>query len=143
MFNSFIDLDTNSYEKKEELLTLSESLFEPGWCRLLSFFAQTRLKEIPALEAFKFIPQTFIDSLRSVLQKQMYQRRLDGNNKNDLIDLLIGLNDQDQDKKVNSGMKTLKYCKINPTKKEMKKQSLYWRFEITGDFRFRFYLFEW
>ncbi|CAH0386836.1 unnamed protein product [Bemisia tabaci] len=104
MFNSFIDLDTNSYEKKEELLTLSESLFEPGWCRLLSFFAQTRLKEIPALEAFKFIPQTFIDSLRSVLQKQMYQRRLDGNNKNDLIDLLIGLNDQDQDKKVNSEM---------------------------------------
>nr|XP_018917270.1 PREDICTED: cytochrome P450 6B7-like [Bemisia tabaci] len=102
--NSFLDSDDNSYEKEGELFKFVKNFVEPGWNKLLRAFAQMHLQGIPALESFQFITQNHIETLKSLLQKQIKQRSQTGDNKNDLIDLLIRLKEQDQDEKLDSEM---------------------------------------
>ncbi|CAH0393347.1 unnamed protein product [Bemisia tabaci] len=100
--NSFLALDDNSYVEEGEFRKFLKSLVEPGWGRLLAVFSQMHLQGIPTLESLKFITQKHIESMRSLLQRQIKQRNQTGAQRNDLIDLLIKLKEQDQDGKLDS-----------------------------------------
>nr|XP_018899928.1 PREDICTED: cytochrome P450 6B4-like [Bemisia tabaci]XP_018899929.1 PREDICTED: cytochrome P450 6B4-like [Bemisia tabaci] len=100
--NSFLDLDYNSYEKEGELRKFLKSFVDPGWDKLLSVFTQMHFQGTPTLESLKLITQKHIESMKSLLQKQMKLRNQTGDNKNDLIDLLIRLKQQDGDAKLDS-----------------------------------------
>ncbi|XP_072159081.1 cytochrome P450 6k1 isoform X2 [Bemisia tabaci] len=102
--NSFLALDDNSYVKEGEFRKFLKSLVEPGWGKLLGVFAQMHLQRIPTLESLKFITQKHIETMKSLLQKQIKQRSQTGDQRNDLIDLLIRLKEQDQDGKLDSEM---------------------------------------
>lgn len=103
---SFLDLDVNSYEKEGEFLKFLKSFVKPGWSQLLGIFAQMHLQRIPKLDSLKLITQRHIEFMRSLLQRQMKQRSKNNDNKNDLINLLIRLKEQQQDRKLDSGMRT-------------------------------------
>ncbi|CAH0393594.1 unnamed protein product [Bemisia tabaci] len=102
--NTFLALNDNSYEKKGELHKLYESFAEPGWGHLLKVFALLYLRGVSNFESLQIVTTKHIESMRSLLQKQMEQRKQTGGNENDLIDLLIRLKEQDQDRKSDSEM---------------------------------------
>nr|WEY36947.1 cytochrome P450 [Bemisia tabaci] len=86
--NSFLALDDNSYVEEGEFRNFLKSLMH--------------LQGIPTLESLKFITQKHMESMRSLLQRQIKQRSQTGAQRNDLIDLLIKLKEQDQDGKLDS-----------------------------------------
>nr|ASO75058.1 cytochrome P450 402C1 [Bemisia tabaci] len=101
--SSFFGLEVNSYEEEGEFRRLNESIIRPGWGRLLSAFSLMQFQGVPALNPLKFITQNHIESLKSLIQKQMVQRsQAAGENKNDFIDFLIRLKEQDQNHKADS-----------------------------------------
>ncbi|CAH0393590.1 unnamed protein product [Bemisia tabaci] len=102
--NSFLDLNDNSYEKEGEFRKFVKNFIEPGWDKLLSVFAQMHLQGMPTLDSLQFITQKHIEYMKTLLQRQMKQRSQTGDQRNDLIDLLIRLKEQDQNGKLDSEM---------------------------------------
>nr|XP_018916754.1 PREDICTED: cytochrome P450 6k1-like [Bemisia tabaci] len=102
--NGFFNLGANSYEAEGELHKLLKSFVEPGWRKLMSVFLRMYLQGIPALESMEFITQEHVESMKNLLRKQLVQRGKAGDNKNDFVDLLIRLKEQEQDRKNDSEM---------------------------------------
>nr|XP_018916763.1 PREDICTED: probable cytochrome P450 9f2 isoform X2 [Bemisia tabaci] len=93
--NSFFGMDANSYEKETELRKLVQSSVKPGWSRLLRGF---NFQGFQTLDSLKFVTPRDMVSMKSLLQKQMSQRSRAGGNENDLIDILLDIKEQSQDK---------------------------------------------